>query len=234
MNQEKIGKFILKLRMDNNLSQAKFADKIGVTYQAVSKWENGRGIPDIEMLKKISEVFDVDIDEIINGEKKKQKSKYNLSLLIASVFGIVVIVLFLLITIFFNKDNINVANINSIESNFSVNGVIVSENNSTMIHISDIRVNKELDKKFYSIESMLYEDNNKNYKIISEYKSIANNNETKNLDELLKEVKFDIENYSDSCPNISTHNFYIVINALDEKKNKINYKIPLSLENKCS
>ena len=52
MNQEKIGKFILKLRMDNNLSQAKFADKIGVTYQAVSKWENGRGIPDIEMLKK--------------------------------------------------------------------------------------------------------------------------------------------------------------------------------------
>ena len=74
MNQEKIGKFILKLRMDNNLSQAKFADKIGVTYQAVSKWENGRGIPDIEMLKKISEVFDVDIDEIINGEKKKQKS----------------------------------------------------------------------------------------------------------------------------------------------------------------
>lgn len=81
---------------------------------------------------------------------------------------------------------------------------------------------------------MLYEDNNKNYKIISEYKSIANNNETKNLDELLKEVKFDIENYSDSCPNISTHNFYIVINALDEEKNKINYKIPLSLENKCS
>ena len=158
MNQEKIGKFILKLRMDNNLSQAKFADKIGVTYQAVSKWENGRGIPDIEMLKKISEVFDVDIDEIINGEKKKQKSKYNLSLLIASVFGIVVIVLFLLITIFFNKDNINVANINSIESNFSVNGVIVSENNSTMIHISDIRVNKELDKKYQRIYfSKLYE-----------------------------------------------------------------------------
>ena len=229
-----IGNNIKQLRQKNNLTQDQVAEKIGVSYQAVSKWENGRGIPDIEMLKKISEVFDVDIDEIINGEKKKQKSKYNLSLLIASVFGIVVIVLFLLITIFFNKDNINVANINSIESNFSVNGVIVSENNSTMIHISDIRVNKELDKKFYSIESMLYEDNNKNYKIISEYKSIANNNETKNLDELLKEVKFDIENYSDSCPNISTHNFYIVINALDEEKNKINYKIPLSLENKCS
>ena len=231
MNQEKIGKFILKLRMDNNLSQAKFANKIGVTYQAVSKWENGRGIPDIEMLKKISEVFDVDIDEIINGEKKKQKSKYNLFLLIISVFGIVAITLVVFV---FNKDNINVANINSIESNFSVNGVVVSENNSTMIHISDIRVNKELEKRFYSIESMLYEDNNKNYKIISEYKSITNNNETKKLDELLREVKFDIENYSDSCPNISTHNFYIVINALDEEKNTINYKIPLSLENKCS
>ena len=38
MNQEKIGKYIRKIRKDNNLSQEKFAEKLGVTFQAVSKW----------------------------------------------------------------------------------------------------------------------------------------------------------------------------------------------------
>ncbi len=49
MNQEKIGKFILDLRKQNKMTQKEFADKLNVTAQAVSKWENGRGIPDIEM-----------------------------------------------------------------------------------------------------------------------------------------------------------------------------------------
>ena len=49
MNQEKVGKFIKKLRIDNNLTQAEFADKLGVTYQAVSKWENGKNVPDIAL-----------------------------------------------------------------------------------------------------------------------------------------------------------------------------------------
>mgnify|MGYP000768869648 CR=1 FL=1 len=45
MNQEKIGKFILDLRKQNKMTQKEFADKLNVTAQAVSKWENGRGIP---------------------------------------------------------------------------------------------------------------------------------------------------------------------------------------------
>ena len=47
MNQEKIGKFILKLRKEKNMSQLDLADKIGVTDRAISKWENGKGLPDI-------------------------------------------------------------------------------------------------------------------------------------------------------------------------------------------
>ena len=44
MNQEKIGKFILELRREKNMTQQELADKIGVTDRAISKWENGRGI----------------------------------------------------------------------------------------------------------------------------------------------------------------------------------------------
>ena len=58
MEQEKIGKFIKKLRKENNLTQKDLADKYGVTYQAVSKWETGKNIPDISLLKEISDIYD--------------------------------------------------------------------------------------------------------------------------------------------------------------------------------
>ena len=49
MDQERIGKTIKELRTKNNLSQKEFADKYNVTYQAVSKWENGKNIPDLSI-----------------------------------------------------------------------------------------------------------------------------------------------------------------------------------------
>ena len=70
MDQEKIGKFIKQIRQDNNLTQKDLADKLGVTYQAVSKWENGKNVPDIATLKEISKLFNTNIDEILDGEKK--------------------------------------------------------------------------------------------------------------------------------------------------------------------
>lgn len=57
MNQEKIGSLIKKIRKENNLTQQDFAKKYGVTYQAVSKWENGKNIPDIALLKEICSVI---------------------------------------------------------------------------------------------------------------------------------------------------------------------------------
>ena len=53
MDQEKIGKLIKEIRTSQKLSQQKFAEKYGVTYQAVSKWENGKNMPDITILKQI-------------------------------------------------------------------------------------------------------------------------------------------------------------------------------------
>ena len=73
MDQEKIGKFIKKLRKDNNLTQDELAKKLGVTYQAVSKWENGKSIPDIAILKTVSELFNVNIDELLEGSVKNKK-----------------------------------------------------------------------------------------------------------------------------------------------------------------
>ena len=67
MNPEKIGAFIYSLRKKKNMTQSELAEKLSVTSQAVSKWENGRGIPDIELLKQMSELFQVDLETLLNG-----------------------------------------------------------------------------------------------------------------------------------------------------------------------
>ncbi len=71
MNQEKIGKFIAEQRKLNNLTQEELAEKLGITKNAVSKWERGLGLMDMSLLKPLSEILQVSINEILAGEKIK-------------------------------------------------------------------------------------------------------------------------------------------------------------------
>ena len=73
MNQEKIGKFILELRREKNMTQQELADKIGVTDRAISKWENGRGMPDLSLMIPLCKELDITINELISGEKIEKK-----------------------------------------------------------------------------------------------------------------------------------------------------------------
>ena len=69
MNQEKIGKFIAELRKQKKLTQEQLAEKLGITKNAVSKWERGLGLMDLSLLKPLSEILGVSVTEILNGEK---------------------------------------------------------------------------------------------------------------------------------------------------------------------
>ena len=69
MNQEKFGKFIRELRNEKEMTQQELADKIGVSDRAISKWENGRGMPDIGFLIPLSNALDITVLELLNGEK---------------------------------------------------------------------------------------------------------------------------------------------------------------------
>lgn len=66
----KVSKNIKKLRAEKNLTQDALAEKINVTRQTISSWENGRTLPDIDMLELLSSALEVGIEEIIYGEKK--------------------------------------------------------------------------------------------------------------------------------------------------------------------
>ena len=65
-----LGKQILKLRKENKMSQEDFSEIFNVTRQTVSSWENEKSYPDIEMLVKISDKFNISLDILIKGDNK--------------------------------------------------------------------------------------------------------------------------------------------------------------------
>lgn len=69
MNQEKIGKFISDLRKEKNMTQEKLAEKIGVTDKSISRWENGKTMPDISLLFILANELDCTLQELLNGRK---------------------------------------------------------------------------------------------------------------------------------------------------------------------
>ena len=69
----KISKNIKRLRMLQNMSQEELSQKLFVSRQAVSSWENGRTQPDLEMIQKLSELFGVQVEELLYGEKRNTK-----------------------------------------------------------------------------------------------------------------------------------------------------------------
>ena len=74
MDQKRIGSFISKLRKEKNLTQQELADKLHVTDRAVSHWENGRRLPDISLLKDISNILGVSVNELLSAEKYTEKN----------------------------------------------------------------------------------------------------------------------------------------------------------------
>ena len=137
MDQEKIGRFIKKIREENNLTQKEFADKLGVTFQAVSKWENGKNIPDIAILKQISEEFHVNIDEILEGKRKeKEKNQKRIGLIL---FLIGVTCLFLVAIVFHNQNSdYEFKTISSKCSDFKITGSAAYNKEKASIYISNV------------------------------------------------------------------------------------------------
>jgi|LGOV01.1.fsa_nt_gb transcriptional regulator with XRE-family HTH domain len=73
MDLKEIGKFIAKKRKAGGLTQVKLAEKLNISDKAVSKWESGNGLPEIESLINLAQILKVTVDEILGVDIKKQK-----------------------------------------------------------------------------------------------------------------------------------------------------------------
>lgn len=75
MDQVQIGSFLKSLRNEKKLTQEQLAEKLGVSSRSVSRWETGNNMPDISLLIEMSDLYNVDIREILNGERKSETVK---------------------------------------------------------------------------------------------------------------------------------------------------------------
>ena len=73
MNQEKIGKFISSLRKEQNLTQEQLAEKLGVSNKSVSRWENGKCLPDVSLYKDLCHILGITLNDFFAGEKIKEE-----------------------------------------------------------------------------------------------------------------------------------------------------------------
>ena len=68
MDQIKIGEFIAECRKKQNLTQSQLAEKLGITDRAVSKWENGRAMPDSSLMLDLCSILKISVNELLSGE----------------------------------------------------------------------------------------------------------------------------------------------------------------------
>ncbi len=75
MDRKKFSNLLIELRKENNYTQQDFAEIFNVTFQAVSRWETGESLPDITILEKISEFYNISINDLLKGERNYKSNK---------------------------------------------------------------------------------------------------------------------------------------------------------------
>ena len=227
MDPRKVGNLIKDIRKNNNLTQKDLADKYGVTYQAVSKWENGTNLPDISLIKEICNDYNLDVNDFLDGNQKISK-KSNVSAIVISVLSVLLILIIILTTIHIYNDN-NKSDFEHKELNttcdlFQVKGSIAYDSKKSSIFISSITYCGEKDDKVYdNITCNLYENDNSIY-------SCDKKDEIKLVD-YLKELSIKVDDYIQKCNLYKEDTLNLKITA-EKGGIKTVYEIPLKTD-KC-
>ena len=176
MDTEKIGQLIKQIRKNNHLTQKDLALKYNITYQAVSKWENGKNIPDISLLKQICDDFNIDINSFLNGDyvasnenlvkqdnESKTKTFSTKKKRVVLVLALVIILTTITVSFAYLKNrgnNFEFKTISSDCNNFTITGSVAYNDIKSAIYIANINYCGGVDDTLYnSIECVLYEKN---------------------------------------------------------------------------
>ncbi len=233
MDVDNVSKIIKAIREKYNLTQDELSKQLNVTPQAISKWERALSIPDISILKDISKKYNININDILDGnievlnkEQKEDKKKNNnyYKILIIIIISVLIIIIIYLLT----RPSYEVKTISSTCSAFKISGNIAYDSKKSSIFITNIDYCDINDEKYKIIKCNLYEQNNNTKTIISTCNNKNNKNIT--LSSYLKDVKFDIENYKSSCINFKDAKIYLDIEATDNNNKITKYNVPIKFE----
>ncbi len=225
MNPSKIGKFISELRKERNMTQKDLGDLLAINGKSVSKWERGINCPDISILKEIAKIFDISVEELLDGERKKIENiikddgKYFKRFLVLTIFAVLFLTIILIIKTHYQY---NVYHIQSETSAIDVDGYIIFNPDNEIFLINTLNYRNELKKSANQLKLIL-KNNEK------ELFSYQTNNYLEKIDIsiLLKETTINIKK---SNENDEINNLKLVI-QFDDEEMEISLRISEKLTN---
>ncbi len=228
----RVGDFLKALRIDNSLSIDDFAAKYNTTNEVITSWENNEKLPDMTILKKICNDFNIDINTILSNEeeatykaKKSEIKRHIYYIIVLSIF----LILSTLVLIKQTKghEDFDFKTITTNCDEFKISANLAYDKPTSSIYITKVNYCGGNDKKTYdTIRGILYE---------SEENSILNNGtKRKNikLDEYLKNIHLSVDNYHKNCKNYTDDSLYLEVEATSGSETTT-YKISLNLAESC-
>ena len=174
MDLNKIGKFISEIRKSKNLTQEELAEELGINNRTISRWENGKNMPDISLYKPLCEILGISIEELVNGERtdknninysiekaiintidssEKDKSKMNRIIKLLIIIISIIIIAIIILVVYYEKKypKIDIYNLNIIKSDNN------KLNEKLTLYVDDYKI------WFYGIDSLQIADAKNNY-----------------------------------------------------------------------
>lgn len=237
MDQEKIGKFIAELRKEKKLTQIDLANKLGITDRAISKWENGRGMPDLSLLSPLCEILNISINELLSGsklDKKNYQEKLEENIIntinytnkkikkTKNIFFIILSVIIMFIIMF-------VIDINRMRNNKPVIFSTWGYKYTPAINFNEEKVINAVEK--YLLEKLetepKYHENEKSFVSIKTYLTEEkNNHKLYNIYVWVLEEKYYLENNEIKQDSSSSIPYMFMVEHINEKYKVTNFKKP--------
>lgn len=256
MDLQKVGKFIAELRKDKKLTQEKLGELIGVTSSTISKWERGINAPDISVLNKLSEILEITVSEILNGDKNCNNTKLVEDNMLQNIeyystatkrkylklFSYIIIGIIMLFAVLFTISNYNQFKVYSVSSknpNYTIDGYIIFNQERNLIIIKNIDIHDKFigtnqEEKINTIKASILSENKNLFSIIEEK---SNSEETINS-YLLNKTYFIEEDLSlkenKLSSDIKLDKFKLIIEYVNIKGKKYILKIPLDIKKEYS
>mgnify|MGYP002624259899 CR=1 FL=1 len=239
MNGNEFGKLLLEYRKKNNLTQLELGEKLNVSDKTISRWERGDRVPDSFVIKDISKLLNVSIDQLLNSNnmneindskdkenkniKKKlfslKKNKINNFPIYFLIICLVLIICLLSFCLYNNYNQFVFYALSSRNKEINVNGQLIVSPEKKVLIINEITnvSNSELnDLNLYDYQYEILIDNKEVYQygnisgyVYDEYSELMT------MDDVLKEIKVYIDNIKKFKNN---YDISLKLSYLDEER----------------
>lgn len=173
MNQKKIGEFIATLRKDKDMTQEDLASILYINRESVSKWERGVNIPDPDRLLRLSQIFDVSINEILNGERITEENKEEIERVPLrilkykdkKIMHLKILILFIIVIsvcAYFMKSYYSHVSVYEVgyDKDVSINGIVIHTIDNDYLYLGNINDFENLKKiEVYSNDNLIFTSN---------------------------------------------------------------------------